>query len=226
MPTFDTSIIRLQLEIASDPPVPPIDLNTGQPPQLWRGATVGFNLGIFDRRTGACVDLSNVDFLEVAIFPKAILNQLSDTNFNYNPYSASIYPNLPPAPLVFTTIPAADITPIIERQDWVDGITQQANAVFGFVQTSQLELNGAPKADFWLSVAAKVGGARIVYGGSWLTVYESGIQGIYLPNNLAPIDVPEDTTLYIGPNQQMPFAETINVEGTVVVDGGELAQVN
>lgn len=217
--------LRLQLGIVSDPPVGPIDLNTQQPPKVWRGAGIAIDLGIFDGK-GAAVDLSDLAFLEVDIYPAAIFNQLPGSNFTYNPYSVSPYPNLPPAPLQFVTIPTDDITPTIPLDEWEAGNAQQATADFSFIQTQQLELNGKQSQDFWLIVSGmRADGKRIIYGGTKLTVYESGAQSIYLPNNLAPILVPAGTILYIAPNQQMVFSETITVEGTIVIDGGMLIQV-
>lgn len=217
--------IRLQLGNKSNPPVGPIDAQTGTSPAIWRGSTVFIDVGIFDAK-GAAVDLSDYDFLEVDIFPAAIANLRPGTNYNYNPYAVSPYPNLPPAPLEFVTIPQVDITDIIPLDEWEAGNTEQATAIFSAVQTLNLELNGKQSADFWLVVQAiKADKSKVTFGGTRLTVYESGAQGIYLPNNLAPLDVPEETILYIAPNQQMIFSQTITIEGTVVIDGGILIQV-
>lgn len=218
MPSFSKSIIRLQLSVVSNPPAYPVDVNTGLAPQIWRSSDVDFQVGIFDQ-FGASVDLSNLDFLEFDIFPMPVLNLLPDTNFKYNAYSVPPYPNLPAAPLQFVTIPADDITAKVSLRDWKNGISQQASASFTWNQTQALELGGSVYRDFWLNVHGLAGNQKIPYGGCRLRVYESGSQAIYLPNTLAPLDVPLDTILYIPPNQQLTYHETISVEGTITPDG-------
>jgi hypothetical protein len=218
MPSFSKSVIRLQLGIVSNPPVYPIDANTGQAPQIWRSTDVEFQIGIFDQ-FGAAVDLSNLNFLEVDIFPLPIFNVLPNTDFRYNFYSVPPYPNLPNAPLQFVTLSADEITPKVSLRDWKAGLGQQASAVFTWNQTQALELNGAQFADFWLVVNGLAGVRKITYGGARMRVYESGSEQIFLPNNLAPLTVPLKTVLYVPPNQQMTYAQTINVDGTVRVDG-------
>lgn len=220
----DQQVIRLEVSLASNPPTPPIDQNTGRMPILWVGSTVAFEIGIFGR-VEAAVDLSNLDFLTVAIFPSAIFNQIDPSNFRYNPYSPSPFPTLPPAPQVFVTVPASEITGMIERAEWDAGNAQQARIVFSWSQTAQLTTNGQKTAPYWLALMGFTDeGKRIVYGACPLIVYDAGLQGVYLPNTYAPLVVPEDTILYIAPNQQLPFSQPIDVEGTIVVDGGTLVQ--
>lgn len=218
MPSFSKSIIRLQLSVVSNPPVYPIDVNTELAPQIWRSSDVEFQVGVFDQ-FGSSVDLSNLDFLEFDIFPMPALNLLADTNFNYNPYSVSPYPNMPPAPLQFVTIPKTAITAKVNLRDWKNGLAQQASAWFTWNQTQALQLNGSVYRDFWLNVQGLAGNQKIPYGGCRLRVYESGSQAIYLPNDVAPLDVPLDTILYIPPNKQLTFHQTISVEGTITADG-------
>ena len=78
--------IRLQLTTRSVPPVPPFDLDTGESPAFWRGENVDFRIGIFDRK-GLSVNLSNLAFLQVDIFPNLIPGPQPDTNQGYAPYS-------------------------------------------------------------------------------------------------------------------------------------------
>lgn len=223
MPSLAKIPIRLQLSAVSNPPSLPVDVNTGLPPQIWRSADVAFQIGIFDA-AGVAVNLGNVDFLEVDIFPMSILNIKDPTNFNYNQWSVSPYPNLSPAPLLFSTVEKADITATVSKQVWQNGTGQQAIAAFTWNQTAQLELNGASFADFWLVVSGLIGTNKFPYGGTRLRVYESGSSGIYIPNAAAPLVVPEDTIFYIGPNTQIPFTLPITVDGTIVADG-QLVQV-
>lgn len=224
MPTYEQTPIRLELTLASDPPVFPVDVLTGLAPQAWRGSALAIALGIFDK-TGEAVDLSDVDFIEVDIFPAVVRYQPPGAVWNYGAYSSSPNPNLPPAPLEFVTVPASGITATITREAWLAGDAAQAVAAFSWVQMQEFDLGGRPAREFWLAVSGLTSaGTRIVYGGSPFVIYEAGSQGIYLPNNLAPIVVPAQTTLYIGPNQQMPFSLPITVLGTIAIDDGSLVQ--
>lgn len=216
--------IRLQLGLASNPPAFPVDLNTGQAPACWRGGTLIVDVAVFDA-AGAPVDLSDLVFLEFDIFPVPGNNQTPGSGFNYNPYSVSPYPNLPPAPLLFQSVAQDDIDSDVSLDEFRAGNARQAQAVFDWVQTMQLELDGRASRLFWLVIHGQTSAnRRPVYGGAPLLVYASGATGIYMPNNLAPILVPEETILYVGPNQQMPFSLPITVDGQVVVDGGTLVQ--
>lgn len=213
--------IRLQLGLASNPPVFPFDVLTGLAPQFFRGADVTFQMAIFGPG-GAAVDLSNLAFLEVAIFPLAIFNQRPGTNFTYNPYSTQPYPTLPPAPLLFKTVAAVDITDLVTVQAWENDTDQQVAVTFDWVDTLSLDLGGRAMAPFWLVVTGMTDqGRRLPYGGTRLDVYESGVQGIYLPNTVAPLTVPNGTILLIPTNQQLTFGTMIAVDcgGQVQVDG-------
>lgn len=224
MPVANSVPIRLQLGLESNPPVFPFDLNTGLAPQFWRGETVEFQIGIFDR-TGAAVDLSNLSFLEVDIFPLSKLNLLANTNELYNPFSILPFPTMSPAPLIWETIPAGEITTTILKDAWNNGTAQQAIVEFDWTDTQSLDLGGSQSKQFWLAVTGLTAtGKKLVYGGTRIEVYESGAQGIYLPNRIAPLVVPEFTTLYVEPNQQLVFSATIEVSGQVVVEG-QLIQV-
>lgn len=224
MPSPNLISIRLQLESASNPPVASVDLNTGLQPRAWAGADMEVEVAVFGPN-GACLDLSNLTQLEFGIFPFPPYNQVPGEIWTYNSYSPSPYPNLPPAPLTFVTLQSADIEATVDVDEWQAGNTEQASARFTWAQLALLELDGQPSRDFWLVIAGLTDdGRRIVYGAAKLTVYASGVEGIYLPNNLAPLVVPLGTILYVGPNQQMPFSLPIDIEGTVVVDGGVLVQ--
>ena len=221
MSTAAATPIRLQLGLVSNPPVFPFDINTGLAPQIFRGQDVNFQLGIFGP-SGAAVDLSNVAFLEVDIFPLPILNQKPGTNFSFSPFSHQPFPTNPPAPLLSKTVAADDIIDTITVQQWQDGTDQQAEVIFNWIDTQSLDLGGRDMRQFWMVVhALTVDGRRITYGGTRLDVYESGAQGVYLPNAVAPLTVPDGTILLIPPNQQLTFGTTIDVDcgGQVQVDG-------
>lgn len=218
---YPANVIRLQLSIATNPPVAPVDIVTAEPPKAWRGGALDVQLAIFDNRNAA-VDLSNIAWLEVDIFPSSYFANPPV----YDPYTPQPFPPLPPAPLIFVTIPGDDLAATISFEDWIAGVNEQAVASFSANQMAQLDLADRESADFYLVVHALTRDSRrIVYGATRFPVFESGAQGVYLPNNLAPLEVPAETILYIGPNQQMPFSETIDVEGTIVIDGGMMLQV-
>lgn len=223
MPIQEQIQIRLQLTTRSSPPVWPIDIYTNEAPTFWRGESVAFNLGIFDP-AGVGMDLSNLAFLEVDIAPMPTPNRRPSTNQSYAQYTYNPYPTTPPAPLLSVTIPKADIVPIITRSNFERGIDQNGIAVFDWIATQSLNLNGQEFRDFLLYVHGLTdNGNRITFGGSQLRVWESGVEGVYLPNTITPLDVPFGTILHVLPNQQMLFSETISVEGTILVDG-ELVQ--
>ena len=219
MSTENATIIRLQLTTRSVPALPPQDVDTGESPAFWRGEDVDFALGVFDRN-GEPQDLSNLAFLEIDIFPLLIPGPQPDTNQGYGPYTIQPYPTTPPAPLLSKTIPAADITPLITMAGWADGSQQNGVLSFNWTETLSLELAGLPKQTFGLVVHGITDtGRKITYSGGPVFVYEAGEQGIYLPNTIAPLDVPESTILYIQPNQQLLFSATISVEGQVEIEG-------
>lgn len=219
MPTAAASEIFLELTTRSNPPISPIDINTDLPPRIWRGEDVDFNIGIFDP-FGNSVDLSNLSFLELDIFPTQLPAQASPGNLGYAPYSSLPYPSVPPAPLLTVTVPANQITPTITKANWYEGLAAQAVMSLSWIQTASINLGGATEADFWLVLQGITSiGRKIVYGGCLLKVYESGESAIYLPNTTAPLDVPAETILLIEPNQQLTFSHTISVEGTIVIDG-------
>ncbi len=216
--------IQLELTTRSIPPIPPTDILTGLTPKLWRGSDTSIYLGIFDPQ-GVSVDLSNLAFLEVDIFPIPTPPEWVNTNQTYQPWSILPFPSNPPAPLLSVTIPASGITPVITRGDWLDGNAQNAIAEFGWAATQSLDLQGQPEMQFMLVVHGITAAARrITYGAGVVTVFESGAQGVYLPMGVAPLDVPAATIFYVAPDTQIPFVISIRVEGTIVADGGTLVQ--
>jgi hypothetical protein len=224
MPAFPAGQVLLELTVRSNPPIEPVDINTDLPPAIWRGEDVDFWIGIFDP-LGESVDLSNLQFLELDIFPAQLPSQASPGNLGYAPFSTLPYPSTPPAPLLTVTVPTSSITPTISKADWLNGTAAQAVMSFDWVDTASLNLGGLTSASFWLVIQGLTSiGRKIVYGGCMITVYESGESAIYLPNTVAPLDVPYPTILYIVPNQQLTFSSTISVEGTIEIEG-QLIQV-
>jgi hypothetical protein len=217
--TASAITIGLQLTTRSVPPVPLRDIDTGEAPAIWRGEDVDFRIGIFDRN-GDPADLSGLSYLQLDIYPLLIPGPQPDTNQGYAPYSLQPYPTTPPAPLVSRTLTAGEITATITKAGWESGA--QANGVLslGWADTLSLELAGLPSKPFSLVVHGMTSaGRKLTFGGGPINVFEAGEQNIYLPNNVAPLDVPEATILYVQPNQQLLFSQTISVEGLIEIEG-------
>lgn len=222
---FSSIGIRLELSTRSLPPIPPIDALTQETPKFWRGGDISFDVGIFDS-AGFPVDLSNLSFLSVSIFPYPRDPRALDTNYSYAAFSILPFPSAPPAPLLFKTVAAADITGLISKEEWRDGLCQNATFEFSDIDTASLDLGGQPQARFVVVVQGLLtDGRSLVYGGGPLTVFESGVQGVYLPDDVAPLIVPYGAILYLRPNTQIPFSEPIQVAGSIISDGGVLSQV-
>lgn len=221
---YDFNLMRLAVNVRSNPPMPVVDQLTGEAPSIWRGASTRIQLGIFDIY-GAGADLSNLSYLQFAISPAPIGNQRVTTNYDYAQYSFNPYPTTPPAPLLFVTVPASSIESPITLEGWEEGVEQNCSIDLEWVDTQALNLGGQSCKRFVYSIigfAEQAGSpfsTKINYGGGFLEVFESGTEGIYLPNTVAPLDVPDGTILYVQPNQQLLFSETISVEGTIRVDG-------
>lgn len=213
------TLVSLELTTRSTPPIAPLDASTGETPAFWRGEDLVFRIGIFDSR-GFPIDLSNLDFLEVDIFPLPVPARQPTTNIGYAPYGFNPYPTRPPAPLLTVTLTADDIEATITRAGWVEGIEQNGLAAFSWVDTLSLNLGGFPSRQFGFVVHGLTAAKRkITYGGGPVTVYETGEQGIYLPNHVAPVVVPEATIFLVEENRQIPFAVPIQVDGDMVIDG-------
>lgn len=210
--------IRLAGDARSLPGVPPVDQNTGRAPQFFRGTDLTVDFAAFDTQ-GFCIDFSNVTYVEFDLYPYPLNQSLVGTTYGYSPYSYLPFPSVPPAPLLFNTVVAADITPTVTRAQWQAG-KAQAKGRFGWIYTASLNLNGEQYARFVLVVRAMTeDNEQLVYFATPITVYESNAQSIYLPNTVAPSVVPDETIFYVAPNSQISFAETIAVDcgGQVVV---------
>jgi hypothetical protein len=217
--TASAITIGLQLTTRSVPPVPLRDIDTGEAPAIWRGEDLDFRIGIFDRN-GDSADLSNLAYLQLDIFPLLIPGPQPGTNQGYAPYSTQPYPTTPPAPLLSRTLTANEITATISKAGWESGDDANGILSFGWVDTLSLELAGLPSKPFSLVVhGLTTTGRKLTFGGGPINVFETGEQNLYLPNTIAPLDVPKATILYIQPNQQLTFSETISVEGQIEVEG-------
>lgn len=218
MPSAGKTTIRLQIDFQSNPLVSPFDVQTGLAPQIFRAQDVQVDIGIFLEQVS--VDLTSLAFLEVSIYPAPIQNNQDPTNFNYSAFSNQPYPTLAPAPLLVQTAAAGAITKTIPFAGWIDGLVQQASVLFPWTDTNTFDLAGQKTGAFLLVVRGLTStGSKVVYGIANLTVVETGSQGVYLPNGIAPMDVPDGAILYVQPNQQLTFHTPITIEGEVVLDG-------
>lgn len=150
-PIYEQVPIRLQADLISNPPVTPVDANTGLPIQLWAGQSAVVQVGIFNAQLVG-VDLSNLTYLQL------VLQSAQDSL----------------VPIFQQTVEADDITPTITRGGWLDGLQQQAE----FVLTNALTdvgLSGAQSAPFWLALIGKTAsGAVIVYAAGYITIFNPG----------------------------------------------------
>lgn len=151
MATYAQVPVRFEASIISNPPANPIDDNTGQPIAFWRAQAVRMDVGIFQPNQ-ACVDLSNLSYLQIVIqeTPDALVAVASKT------------------------VLAANIIPVITRQDWLANIAQQASFVFSNSELD-LSLNAQTDLPYWIILQGKTAaGANIIYAAGWCTVYNPG----------------------------------------------------
>lgn len=143
--------IRAQLSILSNPPVGPIDINTGLAPAFWRAAGIQIDAGIFNvSQTG--LDLSNLISLTCNVQPS------------------------PTSPVAWAskTVLAVDIVSPIDFGDWVDGLSQNASFVFTPADTD-LGLRAGASRSFWMTiVGTTAAGGTIIYGAGYITIYNPG----------------------------------------------------
>ena len=179
--------IQLAVTTRSNPPVPPMDLNTGEWPCMWKGGDTVFNTGIFDA-AGFSVDLSNLASLTLKILPyvdpKNYLGYVQGQCLS-NIIDGDLYvpgPNWPayaqqyPA-LVTKTILAVNLVKSLTSEQWLAGLTQNAGFLVSASDTDSFNLQGQPSIRFTLAIIGtlSVGGSRIIYGSGPIIIYESGI---------------------------------------------------
>lgn len=162
MPTYDQMPIRLQADLVSNPPVVPIDANTGLPIQLWARTGVAIAVGIFDA-LAVGVDLTNLQYLTLTLQPLA----------------SSLVPT------ATKTVLAGALITYITREAWLAQTNQ--NAIFTFSDAEMdVSLDGGDSASYWLSLAGKTnGGATIVYAAGAVNIYNPG-PGIPQPTRNFP----------------------------------------
>lgn len=149
-PVLDAIPLRIQLAPVSNPPVAPIDRNTGEQPRIFQGQTAALEIGIFNS-SNVAIDLSNLAYLQVVILAAQ---------------------NAPTA-LVVKQIDAADIVDTITIADWIAGVAQQATALLTAADTD-LGLQGETELDFWLQITGFTqSDAPLIYGAGAMTIVAS-----------------------------------------------------
>jgi hypothetical protein len=156
-PSYAQANIRAQLSILSQPPVAPLDINTGVAPQFWRSAGIQIDVGIFDG-SGNGLDLSNLLSLQLTLAP----------------YANSL------VPWVVKSIAAGvGIVSPIDFNDWEDGLSQNASFVLTPSDTD-LGLLAGTSRQFWMTISGTLAGnGQIIYGAGYITIYNAG--SIYPP---------------------------------------------
>lgn len=145
--------LRLQLSIVSNPPVQPIDANTGASPRIWRANTIGIAIGLFDANNLG-ITLTNLARLEVSLWKS----------------QASVIP------LATRTILPVDIDSPITVAGWNAGTAQNAIASFTSAETDQ-GLEGGTESDFWITVTGYTeDDAPLIYGAGTVTIYNPAMQ--------------------------------------------------
>lgn len=161
MPIYEQIPIRLEIDLVSTPPVPPIDANTGQKPVFWRGNSIALQVGLFDAQ-GNPVDMSNIETVQV------ILQQAQSSAY----------------PLVVKTLTsgADQIAQLITIQGWRNDTMQNFIAEFTSADTDQ-SLAGGSFLDYWLIVQGTTSdGNVLIWSAGAVTIYNAG-SSLPIPNS-------------------------------------------
>ena len=152
---YDQMPIRIAANLASNPPLAPVDANTGQAVQFWRAQSTALQLAVFDAN-GDIVDLGNLANLTLAI-------QESQGSI---------------APVLVKSILASSITPTIAAADWSAGIAAQDEFDLSDSDTD-FSLDGATSKVFWLTISGRTtGNATLVYAAGPITVFDPGLPAV------------------------------------------------
>lgn len=144
--------IRLQMSVVSNPPVSPIDANTGNLPKWWRAANVSLQCAIF-APDGTAVDLTAATAVQLII----------------QPTPSSSYA------LLNKTVLAAAIIKTITVAGWQAGTAQQFTFSLTNAETD-FDLGGAESAQFWLSIRVYTSPtAFATYGAGYVEVFNPGL---------------------------------------------------
>lgn len=191
MPLYAQLPIRVQADLVSQPPVIPVDANTGLPIQFWARQGLAFQVGIFDAALVG-VDLSNLSYLQL------VLQESQDAL----------------VPTVTKTINAGSLVTYITRADWLAGINQNATFILSNAETD-VSLGGANEATYWLAIQGRTtAGANIVYAAGPVRIFNPG-PGVPAPKTGLVGFHEQDSAggnLIVTPDAQI-FTEEITVSG-------------
>lgn len=155
---YEQTPIRLQATLVGNPPLPPIDINTNQPPKFWRAAGAAVSIGIFDAY-GTPVNLSNLGpngqlLLSLFTAPGAI------------------------QPVFVKSILGSDLYPLITVQGWQNGTQQNCTFIIDPADID-VSLDALPSLNYWLQLSGITAtGNPIIYAAGIVKVY---LPGLYLP---------------------------------------------
>jgi len=143
--------IQVQLTLVSNPPVTPVDIQTGLPPQIWVRRCAAVQVALFNQYN-ASVDLSNLQYLQLVV--------------SSSPSSV--------APVITSTVYAPYIFSPVNYQEWIAG--NQYQAVFNLSQAqTDISLYGLDSAQYWMSIQGLTNsGNMITYGAGYVTFYNPG----------------------------------------------------
>jgi len=185
--------IQVQLTLVSNPPVIPVDIQTGLPPQIWVRRAAAVQIAVFNQYN-ASVDLSNLQYLQLVV--------------SSNPNSLT--------PVITSTVTATYITSIISYQEWIAG--NQFQAVFDLSNAqTDISLNGENSAQYWMSIQGlTTAGNMITYGAGYVTFYNPGYNvpapsGFYVSYNAQSTTT--STTFTVSPASQL-HTEWITLGGS------------
>lgn len=193
MPILEQIPLRLTLRAASNPPITPLDSNTGNSPKLWRAQSAAVAIGIFDAYD-APVDLSNVQYLQL------ILQRTADDL----------------TPLVVKTVARTDPSwrDLITALGWTTGLDQNATFVLDAADTDQ-GLGGAKQAEFWCVIQGLTdANAPLTYGAGPLVIYNASTALPIGPTSYVSLheQTTEEGNVTITPTSQQ-HTEILTVEG-------------
>lgn len=195
MPIFEQIPIRLALSTVSNPPVTPLDYNTGRTPKFWRSQTVAIAVGVFDAQ-GVPADLQNIASIQLIL-------QKSQASL---------------VPLAVKTITApgdGDFSTQITTAGWQNATQQNALFVLDAADTDQA-LEGQSEANFWIVVRGVTEeGAPLIFGAGPVVIYNASSSlplgpTNYVSRNEQDSDEPTDVT--ITPTSQQ-HTEVLTVSG-------------
>jgi len=143
--------INVQFSLVSNPPVGPVDVQTGLAPQFWVRRAASVNVSIFDSNNAA-VDLSNIVYMQLV--------------FSTSPSAIT--------PSITQTVYQANINSGITYQAWLAGNATQMSFVLSQAATD-VSLEGQNSFPYWMELQGLTNtGNFITYGAGYVEFYNPG----------------------------------------------------